>query len=124
MIVRAEDFEVRHPEWISDPTITPDTRELLEAMGVDEPLNRVECLDVVDECFKCGEKLTTPYIYWNMAKGGVSLHPRCAARLALGLVQDACELAKGKRADTEPDAVDWLMLYAQKKIYRIEDEEL
>ena len=80
-------------------------------------------MDLVDDCAVCGKKLTTPYIYWNAAQGGISLHPKCATDLALGLTQDACELSQGKPAETERDAVEWLDLYAQKKLYGVEEDE-
>ena len=85
-------------------------------------MNRVECLTIEDECFKCGKKLTTPYIYWNGATGNLSLHPQCAAKLALGLVQDAHVLISGNPSSTEVDAAAWLETVAQKQQYGMEDE--
>jgi hypothetical protein len=43
-------------------------------------------------------------------------HPKCATDLALGLIQDTCELATGKPTESECKAVEWLDLYAQKKL--------
>ena len=77
-----------------------------------------------DDCFHCGEKITTPYLYWQGAPKGVSLHQNCALKVALGLIQDAHERTKGKPPESERDAALWLDLFASKKEYGIEDEEL
>jgi hypothetical protein len=98
-------------------------RRDFKARGMADMLNRVECLEIVDECFYCGGKLTTPYIYWNGAVGALSLHPACAARLALGLTQDAYGVAKGAKAISERDAAQWLDLFAATKEYGVEAEE-
>lgn len=54
-----------------------------------DPLSRVECLEIVDDCFNCGEKLTTPHIYWQGATANPSLHAKCARDLAAGLEKEA-----------------------------------
>jgi len=113
MIVRSEDFEARHPEWLKDEEIPEELKRCLEASGMGEPTNSVECLEIVDECFKCGGKLTTPYVYWNGAAGSISLHPACAARLSLGLAQDSHELAAGTRCKIAAEAAEWLRSVAQ-----------
>lgn len=123
MIVRAEDFEYRPSSLIADPNAPQDLKNFFKESGMAEPYNNVDCLELVDECFKCGEKLTTPFVYWNGGTGSLSMHPYCAADLAHGLAQDAFAVSKGRRPDSGREAVKWLDLFAAKKEYRVEDEE-
>ena len=113
MIVRSDDFEARHPEWLSDEAVPQELKQTLQASGMGEPTNSAECLEIVDECFKCGGKLTTPYVYWNGAAGSISLHPACATKLSLGLAQDSHELATGTRCKIAAEAADWLRRVAE-----------
>lgn len=120
-LIREQDFIPKHPDWMSDPAMPEAEKSKLAAMGFAEPLSRVECNEIHDDCFKCGEKLTTPYVYWQLSETSVSLHPHCAARLALGLAQDARDALEGKRGEAV-DAADWLTAYAQKRVYGVEME--
>ena len=108
MIVRSEDFVPRPPSWEDDPSVSAELKQELRERGMADPLSRVECLEIVDECFNCGEKLTTPYIYWQGATGNLSLHAKCAAKLALGLSQDAFQNAHGAGAKPQKEVVSWL----------------
>ena len=116
MIVRSEDFQLRPPKWTEDSSVSDDLKSKLAEHGLAEPMNEVECVDIVDECFHCGQKLSTPYVYWQGALHSLSLHPKCATDLALGLIQDSCEIATGSPTKSERDAVEWLGLHAQKKL--------
>jgi hypothetical protein len=124
MIVRSEDFIPRTHPVLLEPDLPVEIKIFLKQGGMAEPMNRMECCDVDDDCFHCGEKLTTPYLYWQGAPKSVSLHQKCALKVALGLIQDAHELTKDKPSESERDAAAWLDLYASKKEYGIEDEEL
>ena len=88
MIVRSEDFVPRPPSWEDDPSVSAELKQELRERGMADPLSRVECLEIVDECFNSGEKLTTPYIYWQGATANLSLHAKCAGDLAKGLLKD------------------------------------
>jgi hypothetical protein len=52
--------------------------------------------DIHDDCFCCGKKLSTPSIAWagHLSGGNASvwLHPKCAHRLAVGLLKDVAIL--------------------------------
>ena len=85
--------------------MSAELKQELRERGMADPLSRVECLEIVDEC---GEKLTTPYIYWQGATGNLSLHAKCAAKLALGLSQDAFQNAHGAGAKPQKEEVSWL----------------
>ena len=123
MIVRSEDFQLRSPKWTEDSSVSDDLKSQLAEQGLAEPMNEMECMDIVDECFHCGRKLSTPYVYWQGALQSLSLHPKCAIEMALGFVQDGYEATKGHRAESERHAAAWLELYASKKEYGLEDEE-
>ncbi|MBX7208661.1 MAG: hypothetical protein K1X78_10135 [Verrucomicrobiaceae bacterium] len=120
-LIREQDFIPKHPDWMTDPDLTDAEKSKLAAMGFAEPLSRVECNEIHDDCFKCGEKLGTPYIYWQFMEMGISLHPHCAAKLALGLAQDARDALEEKRGEAV-DAAVWLTTYAQKRVYGVEKE--
>ena len=118
MIVRSEDFELRPPKWTEDSSVADDLKSQLAEHGLAEPMNEVECMNIVDECFHCGQKLSTPYVYWQGALQSLSLHPKCATDLALGLIQDSYELDTCKPAGTERAAVAWLGDYVLNKLRR------
>ena len=122
MILRADHFEARPHEILSDPDLSDEMKRHFKELGLADMASQVELHDIVDECFKCGEMLTTPYIYWHGAGRGLSLHPKCAAALALGLAQDMHEFDTGKRSKDETDAAQWLGAFAQKKLYGVEDD--
>ena len=123
MIVRAEDFIAQPHPVLNEPGLPDEMKRHFKELGLTDTLNRVECLDIVDDCFFCGKKLSTPYVYWNGGTGSLSLHAKCSAKLALGLAQDASAVSTGHRPDSETTAVQWLDLFAQKKEYGVEDEE-
>lgn len=103
MIVRSEDFVPRPPSWEDDPSVSAELKQELRERGMADQLSRVECLEIVDECFNCGEKLTTPYIYWQGATGNLSLHAKCAADLALGVTKDAFEIHSSRAAASDEE---------------------
>jgi hypothetical protein len=107
MIVRSEDFVPRPPAWEDDPSVSAELKQELWGHGFAEEQSRVECLEIKDECFNCGEKLTTPYVYWQGATANLSLHTKCASQLASGLSQDAFESAKGSPSESGSDATRW-----------------
>jgi hypothetical protein len=121
-VIRDRDFEAKRPAWFSEPDFPADLKEELIEKGFAEPVNKMECREVHDDCMYCGEKLTTPYVYWNCAEGAISLHAKCAAKLAIGLAQDAQEVIGGTRGNGKSDGVFWLTGYAQKCEYGVEDE--
>lgn len=55
MIVRSEDLEARPPKWMDDHTISTELKQELRERRMADPLSRVECLAIVDDCFNCGE---------------------------------------------------------------------
>lgn len=114
-LIREQDFNPKHPDWMSDPAMPEAEKSKLLAMGLTEPLSRVECNEIHDDCHACGQKLTTPYVYWQLHDTVMSLHPNCAAKLALGLAQDAQDALEGERGDAV-NAADWLVNYARKRI--------
>ena len=120
MIITAKDFETKTPEWVNDPDLPDALKAQFRADGLAEPLNGLELCHIEDECFVCGNKLTTPYVYWDGSKKGLSLCRTCAPRLALGLAEDAHELSTGQRSGTKTDSTDWLGTYAQKREYGVE----
>lgn len=124
MIVRAEDFEAKTHPVLLEPGLPEEMRLDFKARGMADTMNGVECMEIVDECFYCGKKLTTPYVYWQGMPQSISLHQQCAARLALGLAQDGYAAAKGAKPETERDAAKWLETFAGKKEYGLEDEEI
>lgn len=69
-------------------------------MGFAESLSGVEMVDLEDDCFVCGQKLTLPFVYWDGSLRGLSFHGNCAARLAGGLARDAQEILSGLEAPT------------------------
>ena len=123
MLIRAEDFEAHAHPVLSEPELPDEMKLHFKELGLAATRNNVECLEIVDECFHCGEKLTTPYIYWQGDPRSISLHPKCAMKLALGLVQDTHEAANGKRAESERQAAIWLELFVSKKASGLEAEE-
>lgn len=98
MIVRSEDFEAKTHPVLLEPGLPEEFKRELKARGMADTMNGVECMEIVDECFSCGKKLTTPYVYWQGLPHALSLHPQCAARLALGLAQDGYHAARGATA--------------------------
>lgn len=108
MIVRTEDFEARPPAWMEDPTVSTELKEELRERGMADSASRVDCLEIVDDCFNCGEKLTTPYIYWHGATGTLSLHAKCAVDLVMGLAQDAHQMEAPNDAPTRQAAARWI----------------
>jgi hypothetical protein len=84
MLVTADDFAANPHDLFTNPDVPEEMKRHFRRLGWAEPYNRVECLEIVDECFHCGEKLKTPYIYWQGWAGGISLHPRCAMRMGSG----------------------------------------
>jgi hypothetical protein len=124
MLVRSEDFEVHTHPVLLEPGLPDEMKQHFREMGMAPSLNRVEMLEIVDECFHCGEKLTTPYVYWQGDPKGLSVHTQCAMKMALGLLQDVYESSKGQRAESERDAAKWLDLFASKKEYGVEGEEV
>jgi hypothetical protein len=124
MIVRSEDFEAKTHPVLLEPGLPDEFKRELKERGMADTMNGVECMEIVDDGFSCGKKLTTPYVYWQGLPHGLSLHPHCATRLALGLAQDGYQAARGQRPETERDAAKWLDLFASKKEYGLDDEEI
>ena len=120
MIITSKDFEVKTPEWVTDPDLPEALKAQFHADGLAEPLNGLELCHIEDDCFVCGRKLTTPYVYWDGCNKGISICQSCAPRLALGLAEDAYELATGQRSAAPIDVTDWLGKYAQKREYGLE----
>lgn len=112
MIVRSEDFVPRPPSWEDDTSVSAELKQELRERGMADPLSRVECLEIVDECFNCGEKLTTPYIYWQGATGNLSLHAKCAATLALGVTKDAFQIISSRAPSGDLEAATALPQFA------------
>jgi hypothetical protein len=115
MIITSKDFEVKTPEWVTDPNLPEGLKAQFRADGLAEPLNGLELCQIEDDCFVCGRKLTAPYVYWDGCNKGISLCQTCAPRLALGLAEDAYELASALRSKAKTDATDWLGTYAQRR---------
>lgn len=82
MIVRSEDFLTLPPEWMADTTVSAELKQKLRERGMAEAQSRVECLEIVVDCFNCGEKLATPYIYCHGVTGTFSLQVKCALDVA------------------------------------------
>ncbi len=122
MIVTAASFEVKTQEWVNDPDLPEGLKKIFHADGLAEPLNGLELCHLEDECYLCGNKLTTPYVYWHCGDKGLSLCGICAPRLALGLAEDSQELRTGKRCIANIEATDWLGTYAQKRQYGVEND--
>lgn len=123
MIVRSEDFEAKTHPILLEPGLPDGLKQDLRTLGMADTMNGVECMEIVDDCFYCGKKLTTPYVYWQGAPQSISLHTQCAARLALGLAQDGYQAANGHKPETERVATKWLDLFASKKEYGVEGED-
>lgn len=119
-LIREQDFIPKRPDWLADPSMPEAEKAKLMEMGLAEPLSRVECNEIHDDCFACGQKLTTPYVYWQLHDTAMSLHPNCAAKLALGLAQDAREAMEGNRGEAVNGA-EWLVTYAQDRMYGAEE---
>jgi hypothetical protein len=108
MIVRPEDFIPCTSPILLDPDIPEEMKLHFKNAGMAESTLGTDCLEIVDDCFHCGEKLTTPYIYWQGAPESISLHQKCALKMILGLTQDAYMIAKGLTPASDKDAVRWL----------------
>jgi hypothetical protein len=113
MIVRADDFIPRTHPLLLDPEAPEEFKRHFQETGMAPTLNKVECLEIVDDCFHCGEKLTTPYVYWQGDPGSISLHQKCALKLILGLTQDAYELANFSAIASKREAIQWLNTLAK-----------
>lgn len=88
--------------------MSAELKQELRDHGLADPYSRVECLEIVDECFNCGEKLTTPYVYWQGATGNLSLHPKCAAKLALCLGKDSFSIQMKRDVSSDSEAASAL----------------
>jgi hypothetical protein len=119
-LIREQDFIPKRPDWVADPAMSETEKAKLIEMGLAEPLSRVECNEIHDDCLVCGQKLTTPYVYWQVHHMAMSLHPKCAAKLALGLAQDAQDALEGTRGGGV-NAAEWLTTYAQKRMYGVDE---
>ena len=95
-IVRDEDFEAQHPQWVTDRTIDEiEKRKLIEA-GMGRAWTWTQHQELDDECLRCGEKLTTPFVFWAGRTKNICLHPECAGALGAALIRDFSELKYGK----------------------------
>lgn len=124
MLVTPDSFVAKTHPVLLDPAVSDDMKRELRERGWADSLNGMEMCDVVDDCFHCGQKLGTPYVYWHGWTGSVSLHPRCAMRMAFGMAQDAFQSVKGSRATTEMEVAKWVELFVGRKEYGLEDEVL
>lgn len=60
-------------------------RECIEACGLDPA-------GVEARCFRCGERVVHPAVYWAGWSDTIYLHGACAERLAVALAHDAVEV--------------------------------
>ena len=120
MIITAKNLVTKTPERVNDPELPDALKAKLRADGLAKPLSGLELCHIEDDCFVCGNKLTTPYVYWDGATKGLSLCRICGPRLALGLAEDSHELATGERGQANTDATGWLGTYKQKRKYGME----
>ena len=95
-VITDEWFECKPPEWVTTPAVDADDadnkRILIEEMGYGEEFSRCESMHIDSLCFDCGEVLIAPYVYWHGSDKGISLHQKCASRLAKGILRDADEI--------------------------------
>ena len=98
-VVTKKDFEIKIPEWVTDPEIDDEVKNTLMETGMGNSYSTSELMEVNDLCFGCGEKLLLPYVYWNGSHGdikgerkGISLHADCAKHLARGITKDALKI--------------------------------
>jgi hypothetical protein len=99
-VVRQEDFEPKHPEWVTDPTVSAKHKHELLKAGFGEAWTWTQYSEMDDDCFLCGNKLTTPFVFWRGMTKTLCLHPQCAGHLGGALTRDWMETRDGKvRAD-------------------------
>ena len=84
MIITSASFEVKTPEWVNDPDLPEGFKKIFHADGLAEPLNGLELCHIEDDCYLCGNKLMTPYVYWHCGDKGLSLGGICAPPARLG----------------------------------------
>ena len=95
-VITEKDFEFHSPEWVNDPTISPEQKKQLFDLGVGESIAGIEGVILDSRCFFCGDVLEVPYVYWHgcgcvvedVGKG-ISLHAKCAKDLAERITKDA-----------------------------------
>ncbi len=124
MLVTSDSFVAKTHPVLLDPEVSDERKRQFREMGWAESLNQMELCDIVDDCFLCGQKLTTPYVYWHGWLKGLSLHPRCAMELGFGLVQDVYAASHEGRADCETTVADWVKHFVGRKEYGLQDEVL
>ena len=90
-VITQKSFEAKWPKWMADPDVD-------ESVKRGASFTDADAMVLADTCLMCGEKLLLPYIYWNGCGDdgnaiGISLHEKCARRLAKAITRDADEIS-------------------------------
>ena len=106
-IIRDEDFIPRRSKGFSEMPASMQ-QGCIEA-GLAEMYSISDSIHLQDDCFVCGKKLKTPYVYWHGMTRGLSLHPECVPKLAAGICRDAGEIYGELPGPATAEGAAWLL---------------
>jgi glycosyltransferase involved in cell wall biosynthesis len=104
----SEDFEVRPPQWMDDPTVATELKQELRERGMVDAQSRVECLEIVEDCFGYEDNPSEPKSARNYyPKFGIAV---CAKNEAHTIIETLDSLLVSVAAASEQGFIEYQMV--------------